>query len=31
MNRHYTARDIAESYFDADRVLTNILARVRHA
>lgn len=31
MNRHYTARDIAESYFDAARVLTNILARVRHA
>lgn len=31
MNRHYTARDIAESHFDADRVLTNILARVGHA
>ena len=31
MNRHYTARNIAESYFDADRVFTNILAHVGHA
>ena len=28
MNRRYAARNIAETYFDADRVLTNILARV---
>ncbi len=30
MNRHGITRNIAETYFDSDRVLTNILARVGH-
>lgn len=30
MNRHCATRNITESYFDADRVLMNILARVGH-